>query len=98
MNGVISIIIFIVSFLVVFIALSMLLYWLNDKYSLFVPIQTYIKNSGKQVIIGRFVSIAAFFLFFFIARKFKLNDYQFGIVLGVCSSLLLAILEPRKKR
>lgn len=96
MSLLISTIIFIASFAAAFIVTSKLLRLANDKYNIFGPIHAYIKNSGKQTTVTRFISMLAFFIFIFIANRFQLNDWLFGIVLGLCSSIILAILEPKK--
>lgn len=96
MSVVISTVIFIASFAVAFIASSKLLAWVNKKYSLFGPIHKYIKNSGKEKIINSFISMGAFFLFIYIANTFNLSDWLYGAVLGLCSSIILALLEPKK--
>lgn len=96
MSLVISTLIFIASFAAAFFVSSKLLRWANNKYNLFGPLHTYIKNSGRQTTITRFISMLAFFIFIYIANRFNLSDWLFGIVLGLCSSIILALLEPKK--
>ncbi|MBU3160886.1 hypothetical protein KPL37_14160 [Clostridium frigoris] len=91
MEFIISTLKFVVTLLVVFYPVQIILKIINEKFNIFTPLQEFIKKSGNEKPIDKFVFIISIVLFLLIGSYINLNDLQFGIIAGAYYAVLFTI-------
>ena len=90
----------VISFLIVFIPISILLQkifrYFSRKYAMFKYTHHIIKKSKKEKVISNIGWIITVILFYIISNFFNFNDYQGGLICAIINSFILTILEPEK--
>ncbi|MCB2352652.1 hypothetical protein [Clostridium estertheticum] len=90
-----SILKFLVPLLLTFFSVQIILNLVNNRFNIFTPLQEFIKKSGNEKLINKFVFIISIALFLLISNYINLNDFEFGILAGVYYAIVFTIL-PRK--